>query len=222
MRKPYTLLVSYAAVLFLAPQIFAIFRLSGTYLLGEQLLHAHPWLAQTVTYAPVAALLFIFLKATLRPASHYGFRYDKQLLGTSAGIGALSAAVLYTMDAASGFFAASNIPADPTVLAAAGYLLSWGIVGPLVEEWFFRGMIQTSLIDAIEGEWKIHPAIVLTVALELLFHAAFGIDWVQLAYVAAFGLAASAVYMRTRSLLGPLLIHAIGNGGELLLFWILT
>ena len=42
----------------------------------------------------------------------------------------------------------------------------------------------------------------------------------QLFYVAIFGVLAGWVYARTKSLVGPLLIHGIGNAGELILYWL--
>ena len=222
MRRLLTLLATYAGILFLAPPLFAVFRLAGEQFISSQVLAAHPWLLQVITYTPILLLLLIFLKATLRPAADYGFVYTEKWLWVSVAIGVVSAVCLYALDMYSGFFSTHNIHTNPSLLVAAGYLFSWALLGPFVEEFFFRGFIQTTVQEALTSKYAVHVAVGVAVIFEVLFHAVFGSELLQLSYVAVFGLAAGIVYARTNSLLGPFLIHAIGNGGELLLFWLLV
>ena len=184
--------------------------------LSEATLQQHGWISQLLVYIPVLLLLVVFLKATLRAAKNYGFRINTHWLGISAGIGVVSAAVIFLF----GTLPSSGVPSNPSVLVALGYLLSWGLVGPFVEEFFFRGFMQTSLTEALNTRYAAAIAIAFTVVFEVLFHGS-GRGWIQVTYLAVFGLAACIVYARTKSLLGPILIHVLGNAGSLILFWAL-
>ena len=217
MRRLLTLLATYAGLLILTPVIFDIFRFAGLQFVSESLLAQHGWIPYLLTYTPVLLLLFIFLKATLRPAKNYGFRYSSEWLGVSVVIGLVSAVVIFLF----GRVSTLGVPSDPSMLVALGYLLSMALVGPLVEEFFFRGFMQTALTKAINHRYSTHFAIALTVLFEVLFHGTES-TWIQIGYLAFFGAAACIVYARTKSLLGPFIIHALGNGGALILFWVLV
>ena len=216
MRQVLTLVATYTGILLLAPIIFDIFRFAGAQFIAEEVLSAHSWLLQVITYTPVLLLLVIFLFATLRSPKHYGFVYNKELLGVSLAVGVVSAFVIYFF----GTLDTLGLPADPSLLVVVGYLVTWGLLGPLVEEFFFRGFMQTSFTHAIKHPRAPYIAIALTVVFEVLFHMP-GRGWVQVSYLAVFGVVACWVYMRTKSLLGPFIIHAVGNAGALVLFWLL-
>lgn len=216
MRRLLLLLATYAGLLILTPIIFDIFRYAGMQFFSEALLAQHGWIEYLLVYTPVLVLLFVFLKATLRPAKEYGFIYNHEWLGVSVVIGLVSAVAFFVF----GDSTSAQIPADPSFFVALGYLLSVALVAPLAEEFFFRGFMQTALTKAIDHRYATHFAIALTVLFEVLFHGS-GSSWVQIGFFALFGLAACVVYARTKSLLGPFIIHALGNGGELLLLWLL-
>lgn len=97
------------------------------------------------------------------------------------------------------------------------YFISAVLLGPLVEEIAFRGLIQTRL----EASFGITKSWILT---SLLFGFYHYVAWfliqgqtfttdsvIPLTYTVVFGVAAGIFYAKTRSLLPPFLLHAINN-----------
>jgi len=218
----------------LLPLILSIFGAAGMILFGEALLRQEPWLSWVARFLPLLVLLMIYVFATLDPARERGLFWSKQMLWFSLGIGVLAGAVLYIIDVVFDKFAEFTIPADPTLSVALGYVFALGILVPFTEELLFRGLIQTELAKRIKSSWKVHPAIWIAVGLEVLAHASGALFFTessqiipallsrlpQLVYVLVFGAIGGWVYHRTKSLTGPILIHALGNVGELLLYWL--
>lgn len=79
-------------------------------------------------------------------------------------------------------------------------LLSALVVAPITEEFLFRGV----LLHRWGTKWGIRPAIVLT----SIF---FGVLHSNLVGLFVFGVVMSLLYLRTRSLLVPMLAHALNN-----------
>jgi membrane protease YdiL (CAAX protease family) len=221
LREGVMLTTNLLLLVLLFPIVQVIFKQLGIVLFGVEVFSSQPWLHTIFSHLIILFLLFFYLKATLEPLKNWGFVYSKQYLWLSVGIGVVASIVLYLIDIAQGFFEIYSVPADPTFFVALGFVLAWGVIGPLTEEILFRGIIQTTLRKKIGVGWV---AIAGTVFLEVFMHAGIlsgGFSgWAMLSYVFVFSLAASLVYARTRSLVGPLLIHAIGNVGELLIYWI--
>lgn len=222
----------------LLPVIYEIFSMAGTILLGEELIAHNPWLTTVVSYTPVFILVILYLKATLEPLKKYGFRKNTQYIFLSIGLGISAAILQYIADineviyqnSAGEFiniFQALNVPVDPSFGAAIGFLFAWAIIGPLTEDFLFRGLIQTELHKHTK-EWS---AILIVVFLEILLHGPTILSntylsdfWsmrYSMSYIILYGIASSWVYAKTRSLVGPLIIHALGNGGQLIIYWIL-
>lgn len=102
-------------------------------------------------------------------------------------------------------------------------LLEWGYI-PIVEEIFFRGLIQTFLLERLEGEvvfhaWKIHKGTLWAAILYSGWHfinfVIFGglfFTLILLVMVFLLGLVQGYIYQQSRSLVGPMLIHSLLNG----------
>ncbi|MFT4249996.1 MAG: lysostaphin resistance A-like protein [Candidatus Woesearchaeota archaeon] len=215
------IVTSILLLLLFIPLIQELFAQLGLTLFGEALYEDNPWLRTIFTHGILLVLVMLYFLAQLEPLREWGFVYKKQLLLTSTAIGVLAAITLFFVDNQEGLFAAYNVPTNPTLLVAIGFLFTWGILGPLAEELLFRGALQTTLTRYTTKPWI---PILVTVVCEVALHAGLfyaGIKNVpMLLYVAVLATIACWVYYRTKSLLGPFIIHALGNAGELLLYWI--
>lgn len=216
MRKLLSLIVVYAALLVIAPVLLDIFRLAGMQFVSEEVLNTHGWLEQLFSYTPIFLLILAFLLSRLTPFDKLGFVFKKDYVAVSIGLGVLAALTSWALNTLGG----SGLTTQPSFFVAIGYLLVWGLFAPLVEEIFFRSIIQTSLQNAISTVHAPTIVIGLTALFEVLFHLPITQVTTGL-YLSAFAVAASIVYYKTRSLLGPYLIHAIGNSGALILYWVL-
>jgi len=119
------------------------------------------------------------------------------------------------------------------IALAAGYVRfepKWGEAGPaflvanllftcVAEEAFFRGLIQERLMRLAETRrqpaWT-WIAIALSTLLFGLAHAGGGATWMAVATVA--GLGYSAIYARTRTIEGAILVHLAVNAAHFLAF----
>lgn len=232
--RTWVFVLNIAFAVIVLPLVFSIFNAAGYILIGQALWDAEPWLSWVARFFPLLVILSIYVFATLEPAKKYGLFWSKQLLWTSVGIGIVAGAVLYVIDVVFDTFAAFTIPHDPTFSVAAGYVFALGVLVPITEELLFRGLIQTTLSEHIKSSWKVHPAIWIAVGLEVIAHASGAVLFAepgqafpalvsqvpQLVYVFIFGALGGWVFHRTKSLTGPILIHALGNVGELLLYWL--
>lgn len=86
-----------------------------------------------------------------------------------------------------------------------------GVIAPVAEELFFRGVIygylRNSLFANLKG-WGVAPALFISTALFVMAHqAGAGIPLPQLVGGVVFCLA----YEKEKSLLAPILIHSLGN-----------
>jgi uncharacterized protein len=81
-------------------------------------------------------------------------------------------------------------------------LLVGGLIGPIAEEICFRGVLYTFL-----RRWGILFAIIASTAIFAALHAPHGIPVTQIAGGLVFALA----FEKTRNLMVPIVIHALGN-----------
>lgn len=95
----------------------------------------------------------------------------------------------------------------PTVLLP---LLAIGVVGPVYEELFWRGLVQGALVRMFVPAW---PAVLITAALFAASH--IGYPPIQLFYMFCFGAYLGIVRHASRSLCVPICLHVAWN---LLLF----
>lgn len=97
------------------------------------------------------------------------------------------------------------------VLYNALMLFSVLVVAPIAEEFVFRGV----LLHRWGVKWGIRPAIVLTSIL-------FGVLHSNLVGLFVFGVVMSLLYLSTRSLVVPMVAHAINNAIALLIDFLAT
>lgn len=95
-----------------------------------------------------------------------------------------------------------TFPVIPNILN----FISLVVVGPIIEEFVFRGM----LLHRWSGKWGMNRAILFSSFL-------FGILHPDLIGAFAFGLAMSVLYLRTKTLVVPMICHALNN----LLVWLI-
>jgi membrane protease YdiL (CAAX protease family) len=84
------------------------------------------------------------------------------------------------------------------------------IFAPIVEEFFFRGLLQPAFAKWSGSPWK---GVVLSGCAFGLFHYSY---WHTVPALALFGIALGFAYAKTRSLALVMLIHAVFNGKTLL------
>jgi hypothetical protein len=164
--------------------------------------------AVLLAFAVAGALTYLLMRSVYAKAKTQGVprissATNLPLLGVAAGLaaGAVASGYLYLADVTGILddamserrsFATLGLWVLPVALVAA----------PLFEEFIFRGLIFGGLRRSF-GLW---PAALASAALLTLVHPA-----ISLAPVFVLGLCAALVYERTRSLLAPMLAHAVYN-----------
>ena len=96
-------------------------------------------------------------------------------------------------------------------------IVSAAVVAPLLEELFFRGLVQTMLLDAV-GRRRRWTVVGVAAAVFALIHAGV-VSWHALPGLFVLGVVLGWVYERTGSLLPCVLIHAGFNGLNLWAAW---
>ncbi len=90
------------------------------------------------------------------------------------------------------------------------------VIAPVAEECFFRGIVQTGLSNVFANRWW---SVVTTAAIFGAVHAGGAAESPQphvVPALAAFGLLIGVLYVRSGSLVGPIVLHALFNGKTLL------
>lgn len=172
-------------------------------------------LAEALVLAFSAAGLFVFglmrLVFWLQKSDGVPRMVSGNLLhaaGTGMAGGILAAAVGIAYLAATQ--ALDLMPDKPaqTYFAAHWLFLLAVVAAPLCEEFIFRGLI----FGGLRRSMGMAPAIVMSAALFAIVHPP-----VSMAPVFVLGLVTAYAYERSRSLLAPVLVHAIYNGALLVL-----
>ena len=164
--------------------------------------------AVLLAFAVAGALTYLLMRSVYAKAKTQGVprissATNLPLLGVAAGLaaGAVASGYLYLADVTGILddamserrsFATLGLWVLPVALVAA----------PLFEEFIFRGLIFGGLRRSF-GLW---PAALASAALFAIVHPA-----ISIAPVFVLGLCAALVYERTRSLLAPMLAHAVYN-----------
>ena len=193
------------------------------------------WLGDVLGYLPIYLLILFYIKTTFNPLSDFGYTWNKQYLWWAVYIGVGSGLIIFGMDYLSGI---DKLHVESlTTLRLFGYLLSWVLLPALAEETLFRGVIQNYYQKNTTKTFtkhNIHIAVFIGVIADIIFHLATPIYFgmtnggisqaiistiPQLIYVAVFGFLSGIMYQRTNSLVGPFIIHALGNLIELILIW---
>jgi membrane protease YdiL (CAAX protease family) len=195
-----------------------------------------PWV-DALIYFFVYTIMLFYMLTSFEPLNTYGYRWNNQYIWWAVYIGVGSGVVMFAVDKFSHLAEAARVPAFSTGVVLS-YMLAWVVLPALMEETLFRGVIQRyyqKKLNTTVTSHNIHVAVFFGVAAELLFHLSIPLYYgmstgnlgaaalsalPQLIYVAVFGFISGVFYQRTNSLLGPILIHALGNGTELVLLWV--
>ncbi len=103
----------------------------------------------------------------------------------------------------------ADAPPDWALLAMAVVVV---LGAPVIEEFVYRGLLQRTLADLGGGRW---PAIVLTsIAFAAVHRDVARIDAIGALFLLSLGL--GWVYERSGRLIGPIVMHALFNAGNLL------
>lgn len=203
-----------------------LLRLALVYLVGRGLLPLLPGLSPRIVEVMDRVILlgltliFVLRKSTFEKL---GFRFN--LLGRQILYGILGGVFLFLLaegtQRALVSFLAADIGTNPLVKAAAGAnnpaalvwpLLIGGILVPITEEVYYRGMAFT----AFARKWGLPIGIVVSALFFSVAHFS-GIWFVQIAVVGA-GLA--AIFHFTGSLLPGIIAHGLVNSSRLLMvYW---
>jgi membrane protease YdiL (CAAX protease family) len=185
-------------------------------------------MAQASSLATIAGLVFFLAKAYLSEA---GFRRagivprrpgrDVALSGPAAVIGLLL--TLMTLTLVNSVATAMGHPSPPVnhgILQQmqelawgaelAGLLISAVLVAPVLEEFFFRGLVQTWLL-AVWGGAKRWPVVLTAAAVFSVVHLG-AVTWHALPGLFVLGIVLGWLYERTGSLLPAVLVHMAFNG----------
>ena len=177
-------------------------------------------LRQTLVYAyivqvSIASIPVIYSRVTHRDIRNYGLKATKKLLiqGVSLSIG---------------IGVCLSLISSPDTLTVGRLFLSC-FLAPICEEFFFRGFLQTHLMEKVRGGKKLLKfylsyGLMLTASifgavhlldiflLELLIIDAI----INATFVMLLGLLIGYIYQETRSILAPILMHSCLNGLSLL------
>jgi ABC-2 type transport system permease protein len=153
-----------------------------------------------VTYALMRS---VYAKAKTEGVPRILGDHNLPLTGIAVGLfaGALGVAYLYTLDGLDLLRTAMNEGKSYVRLGLWTLPLAL-VAAPLFEEFIFRGLIFGGLRRSF-GVW---PAGLASAALFAILHPAFSILPVFM-----LGMCAALVYERSRSLLAPMIVHAVYN-----------
>jgi len=129
---------------------------------------------------------------------------SRPLLGVVAGLAAGAAGVLYLFSLDALDLLESALQASKSYANLGLWTLPLALIAaPVFEEFIFRGLIFGGLRRSF-GVW---PATLASAAIFAIVHPAFSIIPVFI-----LGACAALVYERSRSLLAPMIVHAVYNG----------
>jgi membrane protease YdiL (CAAX protease family) len=175
---------------------------------------------QTLVYAYIvqlamASIPIIYSRLTHRDLRNYGLKVAKKLLvqGVSLSIG---------------IGICLSLISSPGTLTVGWFFLSC-LLAPICEEFFFRGFLQTHLMEkvrAVKRLSKFHLSYGLMLA-TLIFGAVHFLDIflldlsfvdviINAIFAMIFGLLMGYIYQETDSILTPILMHICLNGLSLL------
>jgi membrane protease YdiL (CAAX protease family) len=153
-----------------------------------------------VTYA---LMRWVYAKAKTEGVPRILGDHNLPLTGIAAGLlaGAVGVAYLYTLDGLDLLRTAMN--EGKSYVSLGLWTLPLAVIAaPLFEEFIFRGLIYGGL----RRSFGVGPAALASAALFAILHPAFSIIPVFI-----LGMCAALVYERSRSLLAPMLAHAVYN-----------
>jgi ABC-2 type transport system permease protein len=153
-----------------------------------------------ITYA---LMRYVYARSNTEGVPRILGESNRPLLGIALGLAAGVFALVYllALDATKVFVAARH--EDGSYIALGLWVAPLAVIAaPLFEEFIFRGLIFGGLRRTF-GAW---PATLASAAVFAIVHPAFA-----LVPVFVMGVCAAQAYERTRSLLAPMLVHAVYN-----------
>jgi membrane protease YdiL (CAAX protease family) len=188
-----------AMVFFVAQTIAAIVIIGRGRPTGAAVLLAFS-IGGAVTYALMRS---VYAKAKTEGVPHMLGDSNRPLLGIAGGLAAAAVAMVYLF-ALQSLGLLDEAARDSRSYVKLGlWVVPLGVVAaPIFEEFIFRGLIFGGLRRSF-GVW---PATLASAAVFAIVHPALAI-----VPVFVLGVCAALVYERTRSLLGPMIVHAVYN-----------
>ncbi|HEU5135942.1 MAG TPA: type II CAAX endopeptidase family protein [Steroidobacteraceae bacterium] len=189
-----------AMVFFVAQAVAAAVIIGRGRVTGAAVLFAFS-IGGAVTYA---LMRWVYARAKTEGVPRViGAGADRPLLGVIVGLAAGAAGVLYLFSLDALDLLESALQAGKAYADLGLWTLPLALIAaPLFEEFIFRGLIFGGLRRSF-GVW---PATLASAAIFAIVHPAFSIIPVFI-----LGVCAAAVYERSRSLLAPMLVHAVYN-----------
>lgn len=196
----------------------------------KDLTESFPWLVHYYMMEVPMLLISLLMIRRLSKGEFgdYGFnlRSGDLKLAPSLWIGVVFALVMALIDYLPPIVQGSfRIGYDLTFINVLGTMsFMWIFVG-IAEETLSRGLIQTYLMNKMDGDvkilrWDIHNGTIVAAAIFGLSHF-FNVyrqplEFVipQIIYATIFGLIAGYVYQQTHSLAGPIIMHNVADGLE--------
>ena len=168
-----------------------------------------------VAQIALMAIPIVYAKATRHDLRNYGLRVTTRLLLQGVVISIIIGTGL-------------SFIASPVTLSV-GLVLLICLVAPICEEFFFRGFLQTHLMEKVKGgkrffrfylSYGLMLAALIFGAFHLLYIFATDVSFsgvvTNAALAVVFGLLIGYIYQETRSILTPILMHICLNGLSLL------
>lgn len=214
-------------------------------------LSAYSWLPDAIGYTIVYLFMLFYMRTTFEPLATYGYRWSKDYVLWSLYIGIASGVIIFFVDYQAGLDKLHVPGFSFAVLIGyvISWALLPALVEETLFRGVIQGYFAKHLKREFTSQ-RIHAAVFVAVGFELLFHIVFPIYygmtttdpvsgslvldpslhrmWLnvvstlpQLIYVLVFGIISGIIYQRTKSLVGPMLMHALGNFVELILIWLL-
>ena len=166
----------------------------------------------------MASVPIIYSRITHRDLKNYGFKITKKLL-----IQAVSLSI--------GIGICLSFITSPVPLTIGWIFLLW-FLAPIGEEFFFRGFVQTHLMEKLKGGKKFSKfylsyGLMLTALIFGTIHLlnifvlnlSLANAIIRAMFAMLFGLLIGYIYQETRSILGPILMHSCLNGLPNLMKW---
>jgi membrane protease YdiL (CAAX protease family) len=168
-----------------------------------------------ITQIALIAIPIIYARVTHRDLRNYGLKLTKKLLIQGVSLSIVIGICL-------------SLISSPGTLTV-GFILLSCLLAPVCEELFFRGFLQTHLMEKIKGgkrffKFYLSYGLMLAALIFGAFHLldVFLIDVsfagviINAVIAIVFGLLIGYIYQETRSILTPILMHICLNGLSLL------